>query len=77
MKKFNPKKKLPETIYGFWQNDSNDGDDDETFFNSGSNPDDLVEANDCRRVGVYKLVGNAEIKNTTTTSNVTAIRQIT
>lgn len=66
--------KLPETIYGFWY----DGDGIESrFLRTGSDPEQLADENKTNRVGVYKLVGLADIENKTTATNITTMKKVT
>lgn len=57
-------KKLPKTIYGHW---NEEGTQDE-YLRTDPEPASLVETGETLTVGVYELVGTAEVKNTTSTT---------
>lgn len=67
-------KKPPETLYGHWHNDGSRVED--AFVRVDGDPKTLVEPNTTTRVGVYKLVGFADITNVTKTSNVTEVKKV-
>lgn len=54
-------KKLPNRLYSHWENE---GTQDE-FLQTDEDPSGAVKRGETKTVGVYELVGYAEIKNTT------------
>lgn len=59
--------KLPKTLYGYIGSDYGRK-EDEAYLHTSEEPNDLLQTGESRRVGVWELVGYAEIKNTTTTA---------
>ncbi len=56
-------KKLPKTLYGYW-----DGSKGEEFVNTTDDANATVETGETKRVGVYELVGYAQVVNETKTT---------
>lgn len=56
-------KKEPKRLYGYW-----DGKGEDMYFGTYEDPDDAVATGETRKVGVYELVGHAQIKNSTETT---------
>lgn len=61
---------LPETIYGGWSDDV----PEEQYVRTDPDAASLIETGETITVGVYKLVGKAQVKNATTVTPAEQIR---